>query len=101
MSSFDTRKVVNMSAMFYNCNSLVYLNLSNFIIISIPNLEDMFGYCTSLKKLNINKMEFFENQNHKNMFNKIKFDTEIIVKDSTVKSWFNTNFSNLTNVIVG
>ena len=101
VSSFDTRKVVNMSAMFYNCNSLVYLNLSNFIIISIPNLEDMFGYCTSLKKLNINKMEFFENQNHKNMFNQIKFDTEIIVKDSTVKSWFNTNFSNLTNVIVG
>lgn len=101
VSSFDTRKVVNMSAMFYDCSSLVDLNLSNFIIISIPNLEDMFGYCTSLKKLNINKMEFFENQNHKNMFNKIKFDTEIIVKDSTVKSWFNTNFSNLTNVIVG
>ena len=101
VSSFDTRKVVNMSAMFYNCSSLVDLNLSNFIIISIPNLEDMFGYCTSLKKLNINKMEFFENQNHKNMFNQIKFDTEIIVKDSTVKSWFNTNFSNLTNVIVG
>ena len=101
VSSFDTRKVVNMSAMFYACRSLVDLNLSNFIIISIPNLEDMFGYCTSLKKLNINKMEFFENQNHKNMFNQIKFDTEIIVKDSTVKSWFNTNFSNLTNVIVG
>ena len=101
MSSFDTSKVVNMSAMFYNCNSLVDLNLSNFTIISIPNLEDMFGYCTSLKKLNINKMEFFENQNHKNMFNQIKSDTEIIVKDNIQQKWITDRFTTLTNVVVG
>ena len=39
--------------MFYGCNSLTHLNLSNFNTQNVTNMRMMFSYCNSLKKENI------------------------------------------------
>ena len=53
VSDFDTRKVSNMSEMFYNCSILEELDLSGFNTESITNVASMFQGCNALKKLNI------------------------------------------------
>ena len=39
--------------MFYECNSLTNLNLSNFNTQNVTNMSWMFDNCNSLKKENI------------------------------------------------
>ena len=42
LSNFNTNNVNNMSRMFYNCSSLTSLNLSNFNTNNVNNMYDMF-----------------------------------------------------------
>ena len=42
-----------MDGMFYHCESLTNLNLSNFNTQNVSNMESMFEKCNSLKKENI------------------------------------------------
>ena len=42
-----------MSYMFYNCNSLTKLDLSNFNAQNVINISFIFADCYSLKKENI------------------------------------------------
>ena len=50
---FDTSQVTDMSAMFYNCESLASLDLSNFDTSRVTDMEDMFYYCKSLTSLDL------------------------------------------------
>ena len=45
--------VNNMSMMFYGCESLVNLNLSNFNTQNVTNMSGMFCRCNSLEKNNV------------------------------------------------
>ena len=42
-----------MGGMFYGCNSLTNLNLSNFNTQNVTDMRWMFNGCDSLKKQNI------------------------------------------------
>ena len=42
LSNFNTQNITNMKSMFYNCNSLTSLNLSNFNTQNVTNMESMF-----------------------------------------------------------
>ena len=53
LSNFNTQDVADMSYMFYWCKSLTNLNLSNFNTQNVINMRFMFFYCNSLKKKNI------------------------------------------------
>ena len=53
LSNFNTQNVINMSHMFSNCNSLTNLNLSNFNTQNVTNMFGMFDGCKSLTKTNI------------------------------------------------
>ena len=53
LSNFNTQNVTNMNGMFYNCNSLISLDLSNFNTQNVTNMNYMFSFCNSLKKNNI------------------------------------------------
>ena len=53
LSNFNTQNVINMSYMFYNCNSLTKLDLSNFNAQNVINMSFIFADCYSLKKENI------------------------------------------------
>ncbi len=59
LSSFDTSNVTNMCDMFCDCDSLSFLNLSNFIINESTITIGMLLRCSSLKNLYINST--FEN----------------------------------------
>ena len=50
LSNFNTQNVTNMSGMFSNCKSLTNLNLSNFNTQNVTDMRDMFWKCNSLKK---------------------------------------------------
>lgn len=45
---FDTSAVTDMSFMFYNCNRLTTLDLSNFNTSAVTNMSRMFLYCSNL-----------------------------------------------------
>ena len=75
--------------MFYECESLTNLNLSNFNTQNVIDMSYMFCFCESLTNLNIN----FNVQNvtaMNSMFsgcNSIKKDN-IIIKDNEIKIEF-------------
>ena len=54
LSNFNTQNVTNMNYMFYNCNSLISLYLSNFNTQNVTNMNYMFYNCISLICLNFN-----------------------------------------------
>ena len=45
--------LINTCYMFYGCNSLTDLNLSNFNILNANNMKKMFFCCESLTNLNL------------------------------------------------
>ena len=99
LSNFTTSKVTNMESMFHTCVSMTELDLSNFTTAE-SNLKGMFMYCEKIEILNIRNFDFQNVNNYENIFKQIKSNVKIIVKDNTQKNWLNTNFSNLTNIVV-
>ena len=53
LSNFNIQNVTNMYATFLGCKSLTNLNVSNFNTQNVTNMSDMFCFCSSLKKENI------------------------------------------------
>ena len=53
LNYLNTEKVVDMSNMFYGCESLEELDLSSFNTSNVRNMNSMFSKCLSLKKLNL------------------------------------------------
>ena len=127
LSNFDTSNVANMDAMFTKCYALKELDLSNFNTSKVTNMNNMFQYCTSLTNLNIssfdtsnvtnmsgifsydNKLTLIDMRNMTfgskltdaySMFYKASNNATIYVKSNTEKQWLNTNYSNLSNIIV-
>ena len=53
LSNFNTNNVTNMGWMFNDCSSLTNIDLSNFNTNNVTNMGCMFFWCDSLKKENI------------------------------------------------
>ena len=53
LSNFNTQNVTNMSRMFGSCKSLTNLDLSNFNTQNVINMNYLFYRCNSLRKKNI------------------------------------------------
>ena len=53
LSNFNTQNVTNMSHMFGGCNSLTSLNLLNFNTHNVTNMSRMFYCCYLLTNLNL------------------------------------------------
>ena len=60
VTNFNTQNVTNMKSMFDGCSSLKNLDLSNFNTLNVTNMSCMFNGCTSLKNINLSK---FNTQN--------------------------------------
>lgn len=90
--------VSDFSKVFYGCSALQTLDLSMFNPTAPKIFDEMFYNCTSLNHLDIRQMKFSSATSFTNAFTNVPNDCEIIVKDATEKSWFATNWSNLTNV---
>ena len=53
LSNFNTENVINMGCMFDGCTSLANINLSNFNTQNVTNMKFMFSGCSSLSNINL------------------------------------------------
>jgi surface protein len=51
LSHFNTRKVTDMSYMFYWSNNLTKLNINQFNTSNVANMSSMFSMCRNLNSL--------------------------------------------------
>ncbi len=128
LSGFDISKVTRMDYLFYQCSGLLSMDLSswgtcssgiqiqnlfaicsnitsidlsNFEPINTARVNGMFNGCTSLTRLDIRKCDFtnITNSNYYlNMFKDVPNNCLIIVKNTSMKNWIVSKWSNLTNV---
>ena len=91
LSSFDTKNVTNMFAMFCGCEELKELNLSSFNTKNVTNMMFMFCSSKELKELNLSSF------NTKNVINmSMMFSACKKLKELNLSS-FNTK--NVTNMM--
>ena len=53
LSKYNTQNITNMSYMLANCPSLSDIDVSNINTENVTNMSGLFSYCNSLKNLNI------------------------------------------------
>lgn len=68
LSNFNTSKVESMNRMFYQNNKLGTINLSGFDISHVTDMAEMFGYCRSLKVLDLSSFENSDSNSMEKMF---------------------------------
>ena len=98
LTSFDTRNVTNMAGMFGRMVNAKRLNLSSFDTSKVTNMNAMFYLCMKLEYLDIRNFTFSSVTSYSSIFDSMKADCEIIVKDDTAKAWVLARRSDLTNV---
>lgn len=80
---------------FYRCQA------TEIVLTGTPtkltNISSAFQNCSNLEHLDIRTLDFSKVTSFSNAFG-VPNNCEIIVKDSTAKTWVQTNFTNLTNV---
>ena len=92
VSSFETSKVTEMDSMFSGCRSLSNLDLSNFDTSKVTNMYGMFASCSSLTNLDMRNATF-NATSYSLMFRSIADGINIIVKDTTAKTWIEERLS--------
>jgi len=55
ITSLDTKNLINMNSMFYDCKRLTYLDLSYLDTNNVNNIMNMFKYCSNLKRIKVSK----------------------------------------------
>ena len=96
---FDTSKANDLSSMFYQCSSLISLDVSNFDTSNVTNIRHMFGDCESLTSLNvsnfntskvINMSSMFSGCNNLTSLDVSNFDTSNVTDMSSMFGWCNS-----------
>ena len=64
----DTSKVTDMNQMFYECEALTSLDLSNIDTSKVTSMSLMFGICIALTSLNLSSFDTSKVTNMSNMF---------------------------------
>ena len=96
LSNFNTKNVTNMRSMFGGCSSLKDLNLSNFNTKNVTDMCDMFWLCSSLKDLNLS------NFNTKNVYIMAgMFSRCSSLKDINLSNFNTKNVTNMGSMFYG
>lgn len=90
-------ETITLSNAFQNCSNVKVIDLSG-IVGKTYRLSSTFNGCSSLEKIDIRNLIIGAGVAYSSMLNSVPTTCEIIVKDDTTKTWFNTNFSSYTNV---
>ena len=90
------KKLYDCRCLFYNCEDIIEVDLSNFDCSQVTSCESMFDNCKSLKVINLGKLDFSLCKNFKSMFNECRYLENIDV------SHFNTkNSETFANMFCG
>ena len=68
IGNLNTSRVTDMSGMFFNCCSLIVLDLSGLKTQNVTNMASMFGHCFSLNYVNLSSLNTANVTNMANMF---------------------------------
>ena len=68
LENLNTTHVTDMSKMFYNCNNLSSLDLSQFNTGNVEKMNEMFYYCRELKSLDLSAFNTAKVNNMYRMF---------------------------------
>ena len=90
VSNFDISKITNMCGMFYNCSKLTTLDVNNFDTSNVTNMSFMFYNCNNLTALDVNNFDTSNVTDMKQMFYNCSKLTTLDVS--------NFNTSNVTNM---
>ena len=91
LSNFYTKNIIKMGGMFFGCSSLTDINLTNFNSQNVINMNHMFCKCSSLEKLDLST---FNIRNVKYMMS-IFFGCTSLTK----LNLFNFDTKNVSNMI--
>ena len=92
VSNFNTSKVTDMSSMFSNCHNLTSLDISNFDTSKVTDMSGMFSRCSGLTSLDLNKFDTSNVTRMDAMFLSVPTTIQITT-NSTMKTWLETNFA--------
>ena len=95
-----TNKVTNLYGTFDKCSKLKKLDLSNWDTTGVTDLNYTFRGMTNIEEIDLRRADFSNVTSTTSVFYLTNNNVKIIVKDDIQKNWFNTNFSNLTNIVV-
>ena len=95
-----TNKVTNLYGTFDKCSKLKKLDLSNWDTTGVTSLNYTFRRMTNIEEIDLRRADFSNVTSTTSVFYLTNNNVKIIVKDDIQKNWFNTNFSNLTNIVV-
>ena len=95
-----TNKVTNLYGTFDKCSKLKKLDLSNWDTSGVTSLNYAFRRMTNIEEIDLRRADFSNVTSTTSVFYLTNNNVKIIVKDDIQKNWFNTNFSNLTNIVV-
>ena len=87
---FNTKKLTTMEQMFYGCEKMTTLDVSNFNTSNVTNMNGMFYSCKSLTSLDVSKFNTSNVTNMRRMFNNCNKLTTLDLS--------NFNTSNVTNM---
>ena len=95
-----TNKVTKLYGTFDKCSKLKKLDLANWDTTGVTDLNYTFRIMTNIEEIDLRNADFSNVTNTDTVFYLTNNNVKIIVKDDIQKNWFNTNFSNLTNIVV-
>ena len=72
VSNFDTSNVANMNSMFSGCAALTTLDVSNFDTSNVAKMDSMFSGCEALTALDVSNFDTSNVTKMSSMFNKCR-----------------------------
>ena len=93
ISNFNTSNVISTDNMFRDCSSLTSLDLSNFNTSEVTNMSNMFYNCNKLTSLDVSNFNTEKVTNMGNMFNNCSSLTSLDVSNFNTK-----NVTNMTQM---
>lgn len=89
--------------MFNRCSNLEEIDLSNITTSANVDAKFMFANCASLKKLDIRNWQINKittSGYYTDIFTNVPIDCQIIVKDTSCRTWVKNRKSTFTNVVL-
>ena len=104
LSSFDTSHVTSVGHMFYNCYSLTSLNITHFNTSLVGYIDYMFSGCISLTSLDISNFHSQYITNSINIFegcsNLSYIDMSNFIEYNSNEKIYNNSFNKIKNNII-
>lgn len=99
LKHFNTSSATRMENMFNNMYTLRTLDISSFVLTKVTNMSNFAANCTTVQQIDMRLAEFGSVTTYSNTFNGISSGVTIIAKNSSAKTWLQTQLGGKGTVI--